>query len=159
MKIQVRGSCGHMFAENKGFQGPVSISENTSYRKISWSIEAARFVFRIVRLLPMCLSNFKAIRQFEVPISWLRDFTRSYNKTSFWILRRGPGSWHYGSVPAATISKLWSNVYEMLTLVRKISLSSNKVSHKTKIFITSVKIQLWWITIKTTSAMFTWECG
>ena len=41
--------------------------------------------------LPMCLSNFKAIQQFKVPISWLRDFTRSYDKTSFRILRRGPG--------------------------------------------------------------------
>ena len=39
----------------------------------------------------MCLSNIKAIRQFKVPISWLRDFTRSYEKTSFRILRRGPG--------------------------------------------------------------------
>ena len=39
----------------------------------------------------MCLSNFKAIRQFKVPISCLRDFTRSYEKTSFRILRRGPG--------------------------------------------------------------------
>ena len=58
--------------------------------------------FRIVRslwnltgtlaaLLLMCLSNFIAIRQFKVPISWLRDFTRSYEKTSFRILRRGPG--------------------------------------------------------------------
>ena len=82
-------------------QGPVSISEKTSYRKISWSLEATRFVFRVVRslwnltgtsaaLLPMCLSNFKAIRLFKVPISWLRDFTRSYDKTSFRILRRGP---------------------------------------------------------------------
>ena len=83
-------------------QGPVSISEKTSFRKISKSLEATRFVFRIVRslwnfigtsaaVLPMCLSNFKAIRQFKVPISWLRDFTRSYEKTSFRILRRGPG--------------------------------------------------------------------
>ena len=80
---------------------PVSISEKTSYRKISRSLKAARFVFRIVRslwnltgtlaaLLPMCLSNFKAIRQFKVPISWLWDFTRSDDKTSFRILRRGP---------------------------------------------------------------------
>ena len=81
---------------------PVSISEKTSYRQISWSLEAARFVFRIVwslwnltgtsaALLPMCLSNFKAIQQFKVPISWLRNFTRSDDKTSFRILRRGPG--------------------------------------------------------------------
>ena len=72
--------------------GPVSIFEKTSYRKISWSLEGAWFVFRIVRSLwnltgtsaalpPMFLSNFKAIRQFKVQISWLRDFTRSYNKT------------------------------------------------------------------------------
>ena len=85
------------------YLGPVSIFEKTSFRKISWSLEAARFVFRIVRslwnltgtsaaVLPMCLSNFKAIRQFKVPISWLRDFTRSYEKTSFRILRRGPAS-------------------------------------------------------------------
>ena len=78
--------------------GPVSISDKTVYRKISWSLEAARFVFRIVRslwnltdtstaLLPMCLSNFKAIRQFKVPISWLRDFARSYDNTSFRMLR------------------------------------------------------------------------
>ena len=82
-------------------QGPVSISEKTSFRKISSSLEAARLVFRIVRslwnltgtsaaLLPMCLSNFKAIRRFKVQISWLRVFTRSYEKTSFRILRRGP---------------------------------------------------------------------
>ena len=87
--------------------GPVSISEKTSFRKISSSLEAARFVFRIVRslwnltgtsaaVLPMCLSNFKAIRQFKVPISWLRDFTRSYEKTSFRILRRGPGPFVWG---------------------------------------------------------------
>ena len=42
-------------------------------------------------VLPMCLSKFKAIRQFKVPILWLRDFTRSYEMTSFRILRRGPG--------------------------------------------------------------------
>ena len=36
------------------------------------------------------ISNFKAIRQFKVPISWLRDFTRSYEKTSFRILRWKP---------------------------------------------------------------------
>ena len=83
--------------------GPVSISEKTSFHKISSSLEAARVVSRIVRslwnltgtsaaLLPMCLSNFKAIRRFKVQFSWLRDFTRSYEKTSFRILRRGPGS-------------------------------------------------------------------
>ena len=93
------------FCNKENLQGPISISEKTSFRKISWSLEAARFIFKIVRslwnltgtsaaLLPMCLSNFKAIRQFKVPISWLRDFTRSYEKMSFRILRRGPVSVH-----------------------------------------------------------------
>ena len=60
-------------------QGPVSISETTSFHKISSSLEAARLVSRIVRslwnltdtsaaLLPMCLSNFKAIRRFKSTI-------------------------------------------------------------------------------------------
>ena len=53
--------------------GPISISDKTSYFKISQSLEAARFVFRIVQSLwnltgtsaaglPECLSNFKALR-------------------------------------------------------------------------------------------------
>ena len=91
--------------------GKLLLSEESSYCSRKWtrsvirlsvrSREAAWFVFRIVRsllnltgtsaaVLPMCLSNFKAIWQFKIPISWFRDFTRSYEKTSFWILRRGP---------------------------------------------------------------------
>ena len=34
------------------------------------------------------LSNFKATCQFKLPISRLRDLTRSYNKTSYRILKR-----------------------------------------------------------------------
>ena len=82
--------------------GPVSTSDKTSYRKISWSLEAARFVSKIVRslwnltgtsaaVLPTCQSNFKAMRWFKLPISQLRDFARSYDKTSYRILKRGPG--------------------------------------------------------------------
>ena len=99
LKDMVKISTGTESQQNH--QGPVSISEKTSFGKISSSLEAARFVFRIFRslwnltgtsaaVLPVCLSNFKAIQQFKVPISWLRDFTRSYEKTSFRILRRGP---------------------------------------------------------------------
>ena len=83
-------------------QGPVSISAKTSYRKISWSLEATRLVVNIIAslwnltdtsaaLLPKCLSNFRAIGQFQIQISRLRDFTISYEKTSFLILRQGPG--------------------------------------------------------------------
>ena len=64
--------------------------------------KVTRIVFRIVRslwhltgtsaaVLPMWLSKCKAIRPFKVPISWLRDFTRSCGKTSFRVFRRGPG--------------------------------------------------------------------
>ena len=53
-----------------------------------------RFVWRIVwslwnltatsaALLPICLSNYKVMRSFKLPISWLRDFTRSYSETSY----------------------------------------------------------------------------
>ena len=92
---------GYQYLRHLIILGPVSISEKTSFRKISSSLEAAIFVFRIVRslwnltgtsaaVLPMCLSNFKTIRQFKVTISRLRGFTRSYERATFRILRRGP---------------------------------------------------------------------
>ena len=53
--------------------GLYSLSGKTSYRKISWSLEAARFRFRLFQslwnltgtsaaALPRCLSNFRALR-------------------------------------------------------------------------------------------------
>ena len=70
------------------------ISDETSYCEISQSLEAVRFIFRTARsfwnltgtsvaLLPMCLSNSKAMRRFKLPISRLRDFTRSCDMTSY----------------------------------------------------------------------------
>ena len=90
---------GQLWGRNQRY---VSISDKTCYCKISQSLETARFVFRIVRplwnltdtseaMLQMCLSNFKSIRWFKLPISQLRDFTRSYDKTSFRILKQDPG--------------------------------------------------------------------
>ena len=86
-------------------QGPVSKSDKTFYCKISQSFGAARFVFRIVRSLwnltgtsaaplPTSLSN-KAMRWIKLPISRLRDLTRSYDKTSYRILKRAPGRHDY----------------------------------------------------------------
>ena len=83
------------------FLGLYSLSGKTSYRKISWSLEAARFGFKLFQslwnlagtsavLLPMCLSNFKAIRPLQHPISRLRDFTRFGGKTSYRLVNRGP---------------------------------------------------------------------
>ena len=95
-------SCVSVLFLEEHVEGPVSLSDKTSYRKISWSIEAARFVFSIVRslrnltgisagVLPRRLSNFKAIRWFTLSTSRLRDFTRSQDKTSYRILKQGSG--------------------------------------------------------------------
>ena len=84
--------------------GLYSLSGKTSYRKISWSLEAARFGFQLFQslwnlagtsaaLLSRCLSNFRAIRPLQHPISWLRDFTRFGGKTSYRLVNRGHGSW------------------------------------------------------------------
>ena len=78
-----------------------SLSGKTSYSKISWSLEAARFGFKLFRslwnlagnsaaLLPKCLSNFRAIRPLQHPISRLRDFTRFGGKTSYRLVNRDP---------------------------------------------------------------------
>ena len=67
----------------QGNQGPVSICDRSSYRKNSWSLEAARFDFRIVQslwnltgssaaLLPKSLSDFKSMWYLNCQS---RDFT------------------------------------------------------------------------------------
>ena len=82
--------------------GLYSLSGKTSYRKISRSLEAARFEFKLFQslwnlagtsaaLLPRCLSNFRAIRPLQHPISRLRVFTRFGGKTSYRLVNRGPG--------------------------------------------------------------------
>ena len=81
--------------------GLYSLSGKTSYRQISWSLEAARLcVIMIVShwnltgisaaLLPSCLSNCRAIEKVYSRISRLRDFTRSCGKTSYGLVNRGP---------------------------------------------------------------------
>ena len=82
------------------FEGLYSLSGKTSYRKISWSLEAARFRFKLFQLLwnlastsaalPRCLSNFRAIRPLQHPISRHRDFRRFGGKTSYRLVNRGP---------------------------------------------------------------------
>ena len=81
-------------------QGLYSLSGKTSYRKISWSLKAARFGFKLFQSLwnltctsaarlPRCLSNVRAIRPLQHPISRLRDFTRFGGKTSYRLVNRG----------------------------------------------------------------------
>ena len=99
--------------------GPVSISEKTSYHKISLSLEAARFVLKIIWsfwnftgtsavVLPSRLSNFKVMRWFKLPILRLRDFTRSHDKTTYRILKRSPGGciWDTNLVPCRFVKRL-----------------------------------------------------
>ena len=85
-------------------QGLYSLSGKTSYRKISWSLEAARLWSKLFQslwnlsgtsaaLLPRCLSNFRAMRPLQHPISRLRDFTRFGGKTSYRLVNRGPVNW------------------------------------------------------------------
>ena len=105
--------------------GPVSISDKTSYRKISRSLEAARLVVKITAslwnltgtsaaLLPRCLSNFRAIEQFYIQISRLRDFTRSYDKTSYRILKRSSGC------KVLSLDCQWLVLYERFPVVRPV---------------------------------------
>ena len=83
-------------------RGLYSLSGKTSYRQISWSLEAARLdAIMIVSLWnltgisaalpPRCLSNFRAIGKVYSRISRLRDFTWSCGKTSCRLVNRGPG--------------------------------------------------------------------
>ena len=86
--------------EYSGLQGLYSLSGKTSYRQISWSLEAARLD------VAMVVSLWQAPRQqhcrgtcqiserlekFKLRISRLRDFTRSCGKTSYRLVSRGPG--------------------------------------------------------------------
>ena len=102
--------------------GPVSISNKTSYCKISWSLEAARLVVYIITslwhltgtsaaLLPMCLSNFRAIGRFWIQISRLRDIT----------IRRLIGYWNGAQVvqwqSTMSVSSPWSEIMEQPTCI------------------------------------------
>ena len=82
-------------------QGFHSLSSKTSYRKISWNLESVKSRYRLFQSLrictgtsaaglPRCLSNFRAIRSLQYPISRLRDFTWSCGKTSYRVVNRGP---------------------------------------------------------------------
>ena len=78
--------------------GPVSISNKTSYHKISWSLKVARLVVWIIAslwnltgtlaaLLLRCLSNFRAIDNFKYKSCGFRNFAKSYDNNSYRILK------------------------------------------------------------------------
>ena len=81
--------------------GPVSTSDKTSYRKISWNLEATRLVDWIIlslwnltgmstALLPM--SVFANFQQFWIQILGLQYFARLYSKMSY--RKRAPDNHH-----------------------------------------------------------------
>ena len=83
-------------------QGPYPLSVRTSYRKMSRSIEAGTFGFKLFQSLKKltstsaaqllrCLWNFRALRSSLHPISRLRDFTRFGGKASYRLVNKGPG--------------------------------------------------------------------
>ena len=85
-------------------QGLYSLSGKTSHGKISRSLEAVRFGFKLFQslwnlvgtlaaLLPRCLSNVRAIRPLQHPILRLRDFMRFGGKMSYRLVNRGPVLW------------------------------------------------------------------
>ena len=79
---------------------PVSISGKKSSGKFSWSLKSARLTALLVSfwnligtseaVSPRCLSNFRAIGSFSIPVSRLRDFTRSYDNAFYRILKQDP---------------------------------------------------------------------
>ena len=72
-------------------QGPVSISYQTSYCKITCSLEAAIFASRLSDRYDMCQTPQQISKRCntKLPISQLRYFARSYDNTSYRILNRG----------------------------------------------------------------------
>ena len=74
-------------------QGLYLLNGRTSYRRTSWRLKAAKFGFKLFQSLwnstgtlstelRRCLSNFRAIRSLQHPISRLQVFTRLGGKTS-----------------------------------------------------------------------------
>ena len=76
--------------------------KKTSYRKLPWSHEAAKFVLIIVRSL---WSQFCEISmRCDNSNYQSRDFTRSYDKMSSRILKRGPVIHQYFSVMTSSFT-------------------------------------------------------
>ena len=106
--------------------GLYSLSGKTSHRKISWGLKAARFGFKLFQSLwnsagtsaalpPRCLSNFRAIRPLQHPISRLRDFTRFGGKTSYRLVNRGPEVSPTINTQQSCLLKLWIKMYDVMS--------------------------------------------
>ena len=121
---------------------PVSISKKTSYHKISWSLEVVRLIVWFIEslwiltstsaaLLPICLSNFRAIMQFYIQISQLKDFARSYNKMSYQILKQGPDLCQW--ITTALTNALWLlekyNIFAAMIICKQLIFFIQRILH------------------------------
>ena len=93
-------------------QGLHSLSGKTSYRQISWTLEAARlYIIMIESLWNLTdISNFRAIGKVYIKISRLRDFTRSCGGTSARLVNRDPTArkcYRMYEIPVADILTHW----------------------------------------------------
>ena len=125
---------------------PVSISNKTTYCKtlyckISWSLEVARFIFRIARWLwnltgtavavPVKLQSDGVI--YKLQISRNQDFTKSYDKTSYRILNHCPG----------TASKIrWLVTSIMITIIDIRRYRDSRIFYDANLF--TWKVYLYW---------------
>ena len=106
---------------NLGFY---SLSGRAFCCKISWSIEAARFGFKLFQSLWNLTgasaaallrwpSNIRAIRSLQHPISRLRVFTKSCGKTSTRLMNKGPGDKSLRESMITKPNNQHRNYYEM----------------------------------------------
>ena len=107
---QVRYLCEKKWVYYPHLPGLYSLSGRTSYRKISWSVEAARFMFRLLQSLlnltgisAAALPNVRAIESLQHPISRLRDITRFDGKASSRLVNKGLGCIMCWSYPCKNI--------------------------------------------------------
>ena len=104
------------------------LRDKTSCRKISWSLEAARFGFRLFQslwnltgtskaALPRCLSNSITMQSLWHPISRLRDFTRFGGKTSYRLVNRGSDAGSFNMESNDFASDAWQSISAVLYLL------------------------------------------
>ena len=128
-KGQRRGKCFHLMTSSlssncvseghttlQQSHGLYSLSSRPSYRQISLSLEAASLNVTMIpslcnltsistAALLRCLSNCRAIGKVRTRISRLRDFTRSWCKTSVYGVNRDPDV-HSSHQPVTSSSRI-----------------------------------------------------
>ena len=102
-------------------QGPNSLGGRASYGKISWSLEVARFGFRLFQPLGNLTGTWDACQISErydhyniQSHGFIRGFTRSCGETSVRWVNRGPGTGYGMATPRLTLLGSWTNSLQWL---------------------------------------------